>query len=240
MKTRIILWDVYGTLIAAERGDLDSLVRRHDELLVAFEQTVRNFSLSMSGEALSEHFIAAIKAERERRIAEGVAHPEVRIEEIWMKLLDNATLNQAREVALFFERYANPRRLQPHAFETLMALKQRGLRQGIISNAQFYTLIELSELLRAESECAICTYESIFESRLVFLSCDLGVAKPDPTAFLRAREILLRDGVIPERCLLVGDSCENDIEPARAVGFRAAHFAPEGDLTDLLDVLELL
>src|ERR1043166_9580061 len=112
MKHKVILWDVYGTLVRAERGDFDSLVKRHAELLAIFDQTVRNFSLPLSGEALHEHFLAAIKSERDRRIAEGAAHPEIRIEEIWLKLLGDATLNQAREVALFFERHANPKPFQ--------------------------------------------------------------------------------------------------------------------------------
>lgn len=239
-RTKIVFWDVYGTLIAAERGDLSSLRRRRDELLDAFEKTVRNFSLPMSAEALQEHFLDVIESERKRRKAEGVVHPEIRIEEIWLKLLDGATLNHAREVALFFERHANPKRFQPHAFDTLVALKQRGVRQGIISNAQFYTLIELGELLREESKGAVCTSESIFDPRLIFLSCDLGITKPDPAAFQRAREILLLDGVLPDRCLMVGDSLENDIQPARAVGFRAAWFAPDGDVTNLVEVLDLL
>jgi putative hydrolase of the HAD superfamily len=226
MKPKIVLWDVYGTLIAAERGDLDSLVRRHDELFAAFEQTVHNFSLPMSAEALQEHFIASIKAERERRIAGGVAFPEVRIEEIWWKLLDNATLNQAREVALFFEHHANPKRFQPHAFDTLIALKQRGLRQGIVSNAQFYTPIELSELLRDESACAICTYESIFDPALVVFSFELGLAKPDLAPFRRVVEVLLRENIMPDDCVFVGDSPTNDIAPAHHLGFKTALFAP--------------
>ena len=228
MKHKAIFWDVYGTLIRAERGDLDSLVKRHAELLPVFEQTVRNFSLPMSGEALHEHFIAAIKSARDRRMAGGEAHPEVRIEEIWWKLLDNTTLNQAREVALYFERQANPKQFQPRAFETLTTLKQRGLRQGIISNAQFYTPVELSELLREESACAICTYESIFDPQLVFFSYELGVAKPDLTPFRHAVEVLARDNIMPDDCVFVGDSPVNDIAPAQHIGFKTVLYAPAG------------
>src|ERR1043166_420909 len=228
MKHKVVFWDIYGTLVAGERGDLDSLVKRHAELLPVFEQTVRNFSLPMSSEALHEHFIAAIKSERERRIAGGVEHPEGRIEEIWWKLLDNATLNQAREVALFFERHANPKQFRPGAFETLITLKQRGVRQGIISNAQFYTPIELSELLREESACAICTYESIFDPALVVFSFELEVAKPDLAPFRRIVEVLTRDNIMPDDCVFVGDSPANDIAPAQHLGFRTVLYAPEG------------
>jgi putative hydrolase of the HAD superfamily len=244
--TTVVLWDVYGTLIATRGGDLQSLLAREKELRAAFEQTVKNFGLNVPAPTLHERFIGGIAAERETKIAGGVRHPEVRIEEIWYKILEDlpaqqpVTPNGAREVALFFERVANPRRLQPNAFETLTALHRRGLRQGIISNAQFYTPIELSELLREESDCAICTYESIFDRQLVFFSFELGVAKPDPTAFQRARDVLARDGIKPSQCLVVGDSAENDIEPARQVGFRAVRFAPDGDIQRLPQIFERL
>ena len=166
-------------------------------------------------------------------MAEGIAHPEVRVDEIWFKLLEKfqseipPTINFAREVALFFERQANPKQLQPRAYEVLTTLKRRGLRQGIISNAQFYTPIELSELLREASGDAIRTYESIFDAALVFFSFDLGVAKPDATAFRRAVEALTRENIMPDDCVFVGNSPVNDIAPARHVVFRVVLFAPE-------------
>lgn len=245
-STKVVFWDVYGTLIAAERGDLNSLVAREAELRAAFEQTVHNFALKITAENLHHEFLREIAADRDAKRAAGVPHPEVRIEQIWLQLLEEAvpdtalSLSFAQEVALFFERRANPKKLQLHAFDALTELKRRGMRQGIVSNAQFYTLIELSELLRDESACSICTYESIFNPELVFLSCDRGVAKPDPTLFQFAVEAAARDGISPSECLFVGNSRENDIEPATAVGFRTAYYAPDGDITNLLDVLESL
>jgi putative hydrolase of the HAD superfamily len=231
--TKVIFWDVYGTLLTAHRGNLDSLFRRETELRLAFERTVRNFSLNAVPARLHDLFLRGIQAEREARVAEGIAHPEVRVDEIWFKLLEKfqpekpPTINFAREVALFFERQANPKQFQPRAFEVLTTLKQRGMRQGIISNGQFYTPIELSELLREESGNAVRTYESIFDAQLVFFSFDLGVVKPDSTGFRRAVEALTRDNIMPDDCVFVGNSVNKDIVPAQSVGFRAVLFAPE-------------
>jgi putative hydrolase of the HAD superfamily len=231
--TKVIFWGVYGTLLTADHGTPDSLLKREAELRLAFEHTVRNFNLNAIPARLHDLFLRGIQAEREARVAEGIAHPEVRVDEIWFKLLEKfqseepPTISFAREVALFFERQANPKQFQPRAFEVLTTLKQRGLRQGIISNAQFYTPIELSELLREESGGAIRTYESIFDAQLVFFSFDLGVAMPDPTAFRRAVEALTRENIMPDDCVFVGNSPVNDIAPARQVGFRTVLFAPE-------------
>ena len=43
--TKVIFWDVYGTLLTAHSGSLDSLFKREAELRLAFERTVRNFNL---------------------------------------------------------------------------------------------------------------------------------------------------------------------------------------------------
>ncbi len=214
-EPKIIFWDVYGTLIAAPRGDLDSLLRRQAELTDAFAETARRFSTP----ATLEQFLTAIQTHRQRR---AIAHPEIRIEEIWRELIPTASLERARQAALDFERRANPKRAQPEAAETLTELQRRGHRQGVISNAQFYTGIELAELLPA-----------VFDPALIFLSCDLGVAKPDLTAFR-----LARDKVAPAECVMIGDSLENDIAPARQLGFTVIHFG--GDITRLSQVLERL
>ena len=230
--TKIIFWDVYGTLVAAERGDLDSLIRREAELRTAFERTVKNFSLAIAPALLHNLFLRGIQAEREARRTEGLVHPEVRIDEIWFKLLEkiqanvSPSINFAREVALFFERQANPKQFQPHAYEVLTILQDRRLRQGIISNAQFYTPIELSTLLRHESNGAVCTYKSVFDPRLVFFSFELGVAKPDAAAFRPAIEALTRENVMPDECVFIGDSLTDDIAPAQHLGFKTVLYAP--------------
>jgi len=237
--TKVIFWDVYGTLVAAERGDLDSLIAHAAELRPAFDRTVKNFGLEIVPARLQDLFLRRIRAERETRAAEGIAHPEVRIDEIWFNVLEKCqtertpTISFAREIALYFERQANPKQFQPRAFEVLSALKERGFSQGIIANAQFYTSIELSELLRDASAGAVRTYESVFDPQLVSFSFELGVAKPDPGPFRHAVAALTRENIVPDDCLFVGDSPANDIAPALQLGFRTVLYAP----TKRLDVL---
>src|SRR5208283_5382129 len=113
--TKVIFWDVYNTLVIARRGDLDALLKRETELRMAFDRTARNFSLRAAPAELQELFLREIQAGREMRVGEGIAHPEVRVDEIWFKILEKfqsdepPTLSFAREVALFFERQANPK-----------------------------------------------------------------------------------------------------------------------------------
>lgn len=80
----------------------------------------------------------------------------------------------------------------------------------------------------------------------VYVSEELGVAKPDPEVFRRALADL---GVPADQVLMVGDSFEYDVAPARAAGLPALWYAPEHpageggvvrDLTEVPDAAALL
>jgi hypothetical protein len=61
----------------------------------------------------------------------------------------------------------------------------------------------------------------------VFFSYELGVAKPDFTVFQRAIGVLTKDNIMPDDCVMVGNSLVNDVAPAQHMGFRTVLFAPE-------------
>lgn len=82
-----------------------------------------------------------------------------------------------------------------------------------------------------------CWYRLIEErlalSRYVawtFVSCETGLRKPDPEAYLGASRAL---GVAPERCLFVDDRAQN-CDAARALGMDAIVFTGAGALRDAL------
>lgn len=248
VRFRAILWDVYGTLLQARAGDLEALVARGDELQATFGRVVVHFAIEDAlcrlapdrrpEASLGAMYLQRIREVQERKRSQGVAHPEVRIEEIWLwileQLAENGLRNEAmriaptafaREVALYFERAANPKRLYPGAWEALRELKQHGARQGIVSNAQFYTRIELGELLRIESDGCIGSLHSVFDETLVFLSCDFGYSKPDPALFLHACHVLDAEGIAANECLYVGNDIRNDVWGAQQAGFATALFA---------------
>jgi putative hydrolase of the HAD superfamily len=118
----------------------------------------------------------------------------------------------------------------PGARETLAALKGRGYRLGVISNAdgRVRQLLEEAELAPH--------LEIIVDSSVV------GVEKPDPRIFLSAVGLL---GLEASRCAYVGDLYETDIAGARAAGLRpiliGACPAPEPveRIAGLAELLEL-
>ena len=134
-------------------------------------------------------------------------------EALWRSLV----LEVARELRvppkeLLPWRYYRFMRPAPGAERLLRRLKARGLKAGVLSN----TLPSLRESL---AHHGLARYVDGF-----FASCALGVAKPDPRAFLLALEGL---GLAPEETLYLDDDPEN-VEAARRLGLRAEVYAPIG------------
>lgn len=145
--------------------------------------------------------------------------PEVDIREIHAALHPGLAAEEIEALALAGERRTNPVTAMPGAAETLRRLSARGIPLGLVSNAQFYTVPVLEEALgspltKLGIDPGLCCF-SYLERR----------AKPDTHLFEKVRDLLARRGIPAGEVLLVGNDVRNDIDPARATGFRTALFA---------------
>ena len=98
------------------------------------------------------------------------------------------------------------RHLHPGIEPMLTALRERGIRIGLITNC----FSEEAKLIR-ESE--LFPY---FDAPC--LSWEEGTRKPDPAIY---RTCLRRLGIAPENCLYVGDGGSFELETARSLGLQA-------------------
>jgi len=114
----------------------------------------------------------------------------------------------SREIWASQERDARPLAGAP---EALVRLAAEGCRLGLISN-----------IWRPYLDSVRRHYGPLFdahvEPRLQLFSFQLGWAKPAPQIFAEA---LRRAGVGPEQAVMVGDSYDEDVAPAAALGMRA-------------------
>jgi putative hydrolase of the HAD superfamily len=102
--------------------------------------------------------------------------------------------------------WAPARQLAATTHALLEALRDRGLKLGLVSNA-----IDPPDLLHRDLE-QLGVAERL---DVAVFSSEVGRRKPDPSIFEAA---LTRLGVAPERALMVGDSVANDIAGAQALG----------------------
>ena len=98
------------------------------------------------------------------------------------------------------------RHLHPGILPMLCALRERGIRIGLITNC-------FSEKARLIRESRLYPY---FDAPC--LSWEEGTRKPDPAIY---RTCLGRLGIAPEECLYVGDGGSFELETARSLGLRA-------------------
>jgi len=96
--------------------------------------------------------------------------------------------------------------LYSDAVQTLVALRERGLLLGLISNCSSQAGAVLDRIGLAER----------FDS--ITLSCEVGVMKPDPAIFEQACRSL---GVSPLECMFVADGAFTELDAAQAVGMIA-------------------
>lgn len=221
-----VLFDIYGTLLISGSGDVgtvaatDSAEAMTRALIIAgFEGDVER--AGELGPALMQDEI-----KRRHRLArdKGIDFPEVEISGVWKQILDRLqTLNLLKaddrperilRLAVEYECLVNPVWLMPGAVETIRFLKQRGLRLGIVSNAQFYTPLILEALFGT-------TVENLgFDPALCVWSYKMLRAKPD-TALFRT----LKSELSFSTALYVGNDMLNDVWTATQTGCRTVLFA---------------
>jgi putative hydrolase of the HAD superfamily len=108
--------------------------------------------------------------------------------------------------------------------DAVRALRARGLTCAIATNQHR----ERAAYMRRE-----LGYERLFDPMVI--SCEIGVAKPDPAYF---RQTLDRLGVPAGQVLFVDDVLAN-VESAREVGLVAEHFAKDAGRPELDRILAL-
>ena len=227
---RVVLFDVYGTLLISGSGDIGAAAE--EPRVEAMAETLKAAGLS--------HIAAAPVVTRFRRLIEnahtedranGVDFPEVDIVDIWMQLVAELKPDAVQDrafyevLALRFELATNPTWPMPQMVETIREIRSRGIGLGIISNAQFFT----PELFRAFVSGS--PNDLGFDSGLQYYSYRVRRAKPGTFLYEQAAATLVKRGIRAEEVLYVGNDMLNDIWPAARVGFRTALFA--GDARSL-------
>ncbi len=128
----------------------------------------------------------------------------------------------------------------PDTLSTLVELRRRGYRLGLLSNTWWAAAWHNADL-------ALHGLTPLLDE-IVYTS-DLPYSKPHPSVF---REVMRRLDVEPEHCVMVGDRLADDIGGALSVGLRAVwkkttypwpepeHITPTAIITDLAELLPLL
>jgi len=203
--SKVVLWDVDGTLVDYAISMEEFLEKRLEPLGVALD-------------SLPTEDIEAAEDERLRqqdtwRTPQDERNGFVQVASILLRSAGLAR-RQIEEVADSFCRYFDLYRLVPGVRSILDELKRIGVRQGVVSNwpPSLHGFLRHHDLTR------------YFE--IVVCSGEVGIVKPDLKIFELAFDAM---NVLGPDCIYIGDNPINDVRPAWKLGMQAIHFNPRGN-----------
>jgi putative hydrolase of the HAD superfamily len=248
---RAVIFDVYGTLVNYWRPGFEARQSREALLVEAFSGVVGRFAMGETlaavnpaappAQTLCDFYNGLLALNRQKSAGGGTEVPEVRVEEIWSAIAMILKRNGyktapawgggaefARRLAYTYNFLSMGRELYPGAAAALKKLKNDNIALGILSNAQFYTPIDLTLMLRDQSAGEINDYNELFDADLTFLSCDYGFIKPSEALYRRLFDALYEYRITPGQTVIAGNDLSEDIAPAAALGMRTALFCGDG------------
>jgi len=128
--------------------------------------------------------------------------------ELWLEALRAAGLDRADVAVTCASNYTEYRKheleLSPGSMDLILALRERGVKLGIVTNGFAETHHE---------KIALLGLTPLFDA--LFIADEMGMVKPDPRVFALACETL---GSTPERTAMVGDRYDRDVSGALELG----------------------
>jgi len=243
-QVRAVTWDLYGTLLNILSGQL--LYEHPDKFVmdIALDKTVQEFKMwgsmvrkpGQPADYMGEIYRRVLG---DLRLAPSPKekHPEIQSERIWeaivKKLLKKdykfdmdlyGSLGEyARKIAYFFHASLQGTACYEGAAQALEHVHHAGLKQGIIADAQCFTLVQLQRGL-AQQRCGVGT-DPLFARSARAVSCEVGARKPSERLFKHCLIPLQSMGIAPAQVLHVGSRIARDLVPAKKLGMRTALFA---------------
>jgi FMN phosphatase YigB (HAD superfamily) len=252
-EVRVVVWNVYGTLLAIPGGDLLFEHPQPFVMSVALEKTIQEFKMwgSMSrkpgqpSEYLQTVYSQLLAEQRCSLGLGGVAerYPEVAAERLWEAILKRlmqkdykfdatffGSLNEyARKVAYFFHASLQGTACYPGTAAAMRHVANSGLAQGLLADGQCFTTVQLRRGLAAQDAGA--NLDELLTEALVTLSHEVRGRKPSERLFRHSLQALAERGYEASEVLHVGSRVAQDLVPARRLGMRTALFA--GDKASL-------
>ena len=228
---RCVIFDIYGTLVISESGDINPTVGQSNH----FEKALFNCGLHNLPEELGKQvrdlYFSLINKTHAEKKQIGVKYPEVDIIYIWdtivTELIDDKLIPLEKRrifpvlLAVEYEFLSNCVWPMPGVIDILDYLKIINLPIGIVSNAQFYTQFIFTALLKRS------VTDLGFSPNLCVWSYQEGIAKPATDLFFKILEYSKKEikDINAEEILYVGNDMLNDILAAKNAGLQTALFA---------------
>jgi FMN phosphatase YigB (HAD superfamily) len=254
---RAVTWNIYGTLLAISGGEFYFEHPVKFIMDVALDKTIQEFKMwgSMSrkpgqpADYLRQVYHTLLD-EQQTVPAASERYPEIAADRLWEAFIKRlmqkdyqfdagfyGSLNEfSRKVAYFFHASLQGIMCYPGAADALRCVKEAGLSQGLVADAQCFTLVQLQRgLVRQDATAKL---DELIHPDLRACSYEVRARKPSERLFRHLLETLAERGITPAQVLHIGSRAVLDIAPARRLGMKTGLFA--GDKASLRATREQL
>ena len=243
---RVVLWDVYGTLLRITDGRFTLQPAQEIRLQVALDKTIHEFNMwnylyrkpGPPWQSLIGLYQSTLDRLKMQAAAPGDT-PEVNLTDLWaalvVKLLEkDYPIDQARygapeafaeKVAFFFHSCLQGLAARDDALSTVQYISEAGMLQGCLADGQSFTSVQLQRCL--ERQGPLPPMSSLFRPSGMFLSTAAGVRKPSLSLFRRAVNALKTQGISPDQIVHISCRLQSDLVPAAKQGMKTALLAAE-------------
>lgn len=250
-EVRAVLWSVYGTLLTIADGQLRHLVDDPLRMEISLDKTVQEFNMWNSmyrkpgapWELMFQQYEPQIKDHQMTGKVRKGEHPEVDSAKIWHILLERLLQKKyvwdvaiygdlealSEKVAYFFHSALQGVGPSPQLRSALEAVREAGLRQGLVGDGQVFTPVQLLRALRRDGGHE--PLSALIDTSCVSLSYALGARQPTERLFEPCLESLQEAGISPAETLYVSCRLIDDLAPAKRRGLKTALYA--GDRNSL-------
>ncbi|MDG1896472.1 MAG: HAD family hydrolase [Fuerstiella sp.] len=244
---RVVMWDVYGTLLRTTDGGFTLFPNPEVRLQVALEKTILEFNMWNSMYRKPGPPWQSMMPQY-RDYVERVAmvptklkgdFTDVDLVSVWKAILDRLFDKDykydqgvygneeqlSEKIAYFFHCNLQATEARAGAARAMTDLAEVGVTQGLLADGQSFTFVQLVHALKKQG--LVKPIHEIIRTDATLLSHQMAIRKPSQSLFQRAVEQLEVMGVAPEQALHVSCRLPTDLAPAKAVGMKTALLVSE-------------
>lgn len=242
---KVVLWDVYGTLLQIVDGELVHKHRQPVRVQVALEKTIQEFNMwysmvrkpGLPWESMLQQYTKLVDEAALAGTPVKGDTPEIDSAKIWGKIIERLLDREyaydkslygnadelAEKVAHFYHANQQGVIASPGAAHALELVQQQGRRQGLLANGQCFTTAQLQHALRKQRSDLYL--KGLLHAEYIHLSTQYGLRIPSLTMLAKMERSLHQLGVTSESVLVVSCRLKEHLAIAKGYGFRTALYA---------------
>ncbi len=234
-RYKVVVWDVYGTLLEGTTWGNFSLQKSKTYFQnKRLKKIFRNYGIrALEGKSsrlglIGKNFWRKWQKVIQKKKNWGIKNPEADQLLIWKVGLSDFLKKEKFPGSVFektfftVEQAVHPAKVYPDAVSVIQHLRKCGIKQGIVSNAQSYTLKHLEHNFKKLAP-SFQMYQ-YFSKELIYLSYQYGWAKPHLELFALMKYRLDQMKILPYETLYIGNNLIQDIRPAAHFGWDTLYF----------------